>query len=123
MKLTIHRGTHEIGGSCVELCPNSGNARLIIDVGMPLVTPDRLPFEWRCYKNLPQEQLIEQRVLPAVDGLYSHEEPSISAVILSHAHQDHYGFIRFVHPSIPLYMSLGTKSLVEVSTGISHITT
>ena len=23
--LTIHRGTHEIGGSCVELCSNSGN--------------------------------------------------------------------------------------------------
>ena len=115
MKLTIHRGTHEIGGNCVELCSNSGKSRLIIDIGMPLVTPDRLPFEWRHYKDLSQEQLLRQKILPSVDGLYSHQKPSISAVMLSHAHQDHYGFFRFVHLDIPLYMSLGTKSLVEVS--------
>jgi len=115
MKLRIHRGTHEIGGSCVELCSNSGKTCIVIDVGMPLVTPDMLPFEWRHYKDLSQEQLLEQRILPAVEGLYSNQKPSISAVILSHAHQDHYGFIRFLHPDIPIYMSIGTKSLVEVS--------
>ena len=115
MRLTIHRGTHEIGGSCLELCSNSGCTRIIIDVGMPLVTPDRTPFDWSSYKGFSQVELLEQRVLPAVKGLYSCQKPSISAVILSHAHQDHYGFIRFIHPDIPLYMSLGTKSLVEVS--------
>ena len=86
MKLTIHRGTHEIGGSCVQICSNSGKTRIVIDVGMPLVTPDMLPFEWRRYKDLPQEQLLEQGVLPAVDGLYSHQKPSIAAAVLSHAH-------------------------------------
>lgn len=115
MRLTIHRGTHEIGGSCIELCSNSGKTRIIIDVGMPLVTSSGSPFEWRHYKDLPQEQLIGQNILPAIDGLYSYQKPSVSAVILSHAHQDHYGFFRFIHPNIPLYMSLGTKSLVEVS--------
>jgi ribonuclease J len=88
---------------------------IVIDVGMPLVTPDMLPFEWRHYKDLSQEQLLAQKILPTVEGLYSHQKPSIAAVILSHAHQDHYGFIRFLHPAIPLYMSPGTKSLVEVS--------
>lgn len=115
MKLTIHRGAHEIGGSCVELCSNSGKTSIVIDVGMPLVTPDMLPFEWRHYKDLSQEQLLEQRILPAVEGLYSNQKPSISAVVLSHAHQDHYGFIRFLHRDIPVFMSIGTKSLVEVS--------
>jgi len=115
MRLTIHRGTHEIGGSCVELCSDSGTTRIVIDVGMPLVTPNGAPFEWRSYKHLSQEQLIVQKVLPAVDGLYSSQKPSVSAVILSHAHQDHYGFVRFLHPDIPLYMSQGTKSLTEVS--------
>lgn len=115
MKLIIHRGTHEIGGSCVELCSDSGSTCIVVDVGMPLVTPDRMPFEWRQYKSLSQEQLIEQRVLPSVEGLYNHQKLSISAVILSHAHQDHYGFIRFVHPDIPIYMSVGTKCIVEIS--------
>jgi len=115
MRLTIHRGTHEIGGSCVELCSNSGTTRILVDVGMPLAASNGAPFEWRHHKNLSQEQLLEQGVIPVVDGLYSHQKPSVAAVILSHAHQDHYGFFRFIHPDIPLYMSLGTKSLVEVS--------
>jgi len=115
MKLIIHRGTHEIGGSCVELHSDSGKTRIVIDVGMPLVSSSGTPFEWRHYEDLPEEQLLGQNILPAVDGLYSHQEPSVAAVILSHAHQDHYGFFRFIHPDIPLYMSVGTKSLVEVS--------
>lgn len=115
MKLTIHRGTHEIGGSCVELCSDSGKTRIVIDVGMPLVESEGQPFEWRRYKKLTEEGLLAQKVLPAVDGLYAHQKPSISAVLLSHAHQDHYGFVRFLHPSIQLYMSLGTRSLIEVS--------
>lgn len=82
---------------------------------MPLVSSSGTPFEWRLYKDLPQEQLVKQKILPAVNGLYSHQKPSVAAVILSHAHQDHYGFFRFIHPDISLYMSLGTKSLVEVS--------
>lgn len=115
MKLTIHRGTHEIGGSCIELCSSSGKSCIVIDVGMPLVTRDGVPFDWRKYKRLGQEQLLEQGILPAVDGLYGQQEPRIAAVLLSHAHQDHYGFVRFVHQDIPLYMSRGTKSIIEVS--------
>lgn len=124
MKLTIHRGTHEIGGNCVELSTTSGKTRVVIDVGMPLVAPGRLPFEWHHYKDLTQDQLMKQKILPRVKGLYSSQNLSVSAVIISHAHQDHYGFLRFIHPNIPLYMSPGTKSLVEVSnifldTGVS----
>jgi len=32
MKLTIHRGTHEIGGSFVQL--RAGDSRIILDVGI-----------------------------------------------------------------------------------------
>jgi ribonuclease J len=45
MKLTIHRGTHEIGGSCVELCSTSGKARIVVEVGMPLVNAEGSSFE------------------------------------------------------------------------------
>ena len=34
MQACIHRGTKEIGGSCVEVI--SGGKRLIIDLGLPL---------------------------------------------------------------------------------------
>ena len=115
MRLTIHRGTHEIGGSCVELCSASNKTRIVIDIGMPLVNAEGSTFEWRDHKRLSLEQLLEQRILPRVDGLYPNQAASVSAVVVSHAHQDHYGFLRFLHPNIPLFVSKGTRSLIEVS--------
>ncbi len=114
-ELTIHRGTHEIGGSCVELCSNSGNTRLIIDIGMPLVNADMSPFDWGAHRKSTLPQLLAEKILPSVDGLYENDKPAVAAVLLSHSHLDHYGFLRFVHPDIPIYMSMGTKVLTEVS--------
>ena len=114
-ELTIHRGTHEIGGSCVELCSDSGNTRLIIDIGLPLVNADMSPFDWGTHRKSTLPQLLTKKILPPVDGLYENDKPAITAVLLSHAHIDHYGLLRFVHSDIPLYMSMGTKSLAEVS--------
>jgi ribonuclease J len=115
LALTIHRGTHEIGGSCVELCSSSGNTRLILDIGMPLVNADKTPFDWGSHRDSTLSELRLKKILPAVDGLYEDHKPEVAAVLLSHAHLDHYGFLRFVHPSIPVYMSKGTKALTEVS--------
>jgi ribonuclease J len=114
-ELTIHRGTHEIGGSCVELCSSSGNTRLVIDIGLPLVNADRSPFDWGIHRKASLSQLLDRKILPSIDGLYENDKPTVSAVLLSHAHLDHYGLLRFVHADIPVYTSIGTKSLTEVS--------
>ena len=34
MKVCIHRGTHQIGGTCVEI--ESQGKRIVLDVGLPL---------------------------------------------------------------------------------------
>lgn len=71
MQVCIHRGTKEIGGTCIEI--ESGGQRIVLDVGLPLdvVDSDALP-------------------LPSVSGF---EAPDVSllGVIISHPHQDHYG--------------------------------
>ena len=115
MRLTIHRGTHEIGGSCIELFSDSTGPRLILDLGMPLVQSDGTQFEWSEHKEKNIQQLIDSGILPSIEGLYKPSKSPVSAVLLSHAHQDHYGFLQFVQPDIPIYMSPGTKSLAEVS--------
>lgn len=115
MRLAIHRGTHEIGGSCIELSSDSTGARLILDLGMPLVKSDGTQFEWSEHKEKNAQQLMDSGVLPSIRGLYESSESPVSAVLLSHAHQDHYGFLQFVQPDIPIYMSLGTRALTEVS--------
>jgi len=113
MKLIIHRGSKEIGGSCVELV--SGGTSVIVDLGMPLVNERNDPFDKRTLKGKSIGELVNGHVLPAVSGLYADEEREISAVLLSHAHQDHYGFLQYVNSDVPVYMSRGARILIEIS--------
>jgi ribonuclease J len=115
MNLIIHRGTHEIGGSCLEIISESGSTRLVLDIGMPLVNADSTPFNWNAHSQSPVQSLLSGGILPKVKGFYANEEKSVDAILLSHAHLDHYGFLRFCHPDIPVYMSKGSKILLNVS--------
>lgn len=115
MQLVIHRGTHEIGGSCVELKTN--NTRLVIDIGLPLVDEKRELFDFRPYRKLSGPQLIEKKILPNVTGLYRFENTNKlpDSLLISHPHLDHFGLLHFVNPAIPLYMSKGCRKLIELS--------
>ncbi len=62
MKITIHRGTNEIGGNCVEI--TTANGRIIIDVGMPLFKSVGKPYDTGILKKMPKEELLESGVLP-----------------------------------------------------------
>lgn len=113
MKLIIHRGSKEIGGTCVEL--QSRETRIIIDLGMPLVNAQNEPFDSKQLEGKSIPELIESHVLPEVSGLYAGEERSVNAVLISHSHQDHYGLLRYIDPEIPVYMSKGSQALIEAS--------
>ena len=84
MTLTIHRGTHEIGGSCVEIC--SDKTKILIDLGMPLD-----------YDKHTTEEQTEIR--------HNDEEwcKGADAIFLSHAHADHYGFFDLLPDETPIY--------------------
>lgn len=113
MILTIHRGSDQIGGSCVEIQSENG-ARLVLDVGMPLTKPDG--NDWpRGTMVRPSDELRNEGILPNIDGLYADSKPGISALILSHAHLDHYGLAHHVHPKIPVYGSFGTIEMLRAS--------
>ena len=111
MKSVIYRGTREIGGTLIEL--RAGSTRLLLDVGYPLFLNGN-PIDDSIAK-LPPEELLKLGVLPPIGGLYQWDSPDIDGVIISHAHLDHYGLLKYVHPSIPVYLSAGTKTLIEVT--------
>ena len=113
LKIIVHRGTREIGGSCVEL--HSTNCRLVIDMGMPLMKPGGGEFDFREYNSLSGPELVEEGVLPQVEGFYSWQEPAVDGVLLSHAHQDHYGLVNYVHPDISVYLGEGAQKLIELT--------
>jgi len=113
MHLIIHRGTKEIGGSCVEL--KSKNTRILIDFGMPLVDTAGKKFDSNILKHKTIDQLKALKILPDIKGLYKNDKKEIDAIILSHSHLDHYGLFSYVNPEIPIYMSRGAKELIEIS--------
>ncbi len=112
MKIKIHRGTREIGGSCVEL--KSKGKSLILDIGSPLVNSDGSHFEEKSL-NKPITELLENKLLPPIKGLYENKCCNISGVILSHSHQDHFGLAHYVQSNIPVYVTEGTKELINIS--------
>ncbi|MGI6726165.1 MAG: MBL fold metallo-hydrolase [Christensenellales bacterium] len=111
MRITIHRGTKEIGGTLIEL--EAGDSKVLLDAGYPLfLSSESIKDEVSTY---PLVKLLEMGVLPDIKGLYKWDLPQFDAVIISHAHIDHYGLLRFINSAIPVYLSKGTNKIIEIS--------
>lgn len=105
LKLIIHRGARMIGGTCIEL--KTANHRILLDLGMPLMGNDGAELE-------TMDKQDTRRLLPPIPGLDGVSKPRIDAVIVSHAHPDHYGLLKHLPRSIPVWMSEETKALIGV---------
>lgn len=99
MKLTIHRGTHEIGGNCVEI--ESAATRIVVDVGLPLKA-----LEDRAAGRLASRK--DERIAAVF-----RKSPPVAAVLLSHAHVDHTGLLNLVPRNVPVYCSEGTSMMMK----------
>jgi ribonuclease J len=94
MKVCIHRGTQEVGGTCIEI--ESQGKRIALDVGLPLEAADSIES------------------LPWVDGFRERHE-SLLAVVISHPHLDHYGLARYLLPNTQMIMGAGTERILKAS--------
>lgn len=118
MKLIIHRGTHQIGGTCVEL--RSSETSIILDYGMPLTASAGKEFNESSLQDRTAAELIKERVLFDIPGLYKGQEPKISGILISHSHKDHYGLLKFVHTDIPVCVSEGALKLIHMLNVFTH---
>ena len=108
MQVTIHRGTKQIGGSCVEV--RSGNDRILLDLGLPLAAPGE---DGPQTKGRTVAELVRDGTLPGIAGVYAGGSPDVRAIVLSHVHQDHTGLAGFAHPDIPVFATEGTWALTD----------
>lgn len=113
MNLSIHRGTNEIGGSCVELW--SDNTRIVIDFGMPIVDSFRNEFDFKKYSKMSADELVAKSILPNIPGIYQANAQKVDGIIISHPHPDHYGFLNFVGSHVPIFMGAATHDIIKLS--------
>ena len=96
MRICVHRGTQEIGGTCVEI--ESQGKRLVLDVGLPLDAPDPETFP-----------------LHPVRGFNAADE-SLLAVVISHPHQDHYGLAHRLPDETPFLIGKAAETILAAAT-------
>jgi ribonuclease J len=94
MRVCIHRGTKEIGGSCVEI--ESSGDRILVDIGLPL------------------DPQLTDIPLPPVSGL-EHSDPSLLAIAISHLHLDHYGLAEKISEDVPFLIGEGARKILKAS--------
>src|SRR5208282_734968 len=75
MRIIIHRGSREIGGTCIQV--STAKTTILLDLGLPLSPKSR---------NLDVTALRPD------------------AVLISHSHQDHYGLINNLYSEVPVYI-------------------
>jgi len=109
MELTIHRGTNEVGGSCVEI--NSNTTRILIDMGLPLD-----PVGSSAGKTMPV-QAGGKGLPPSLNFRHT----KIDAVLISHPHQDHFGLLPMLPTDVPIYMSKGCETLIGIATYFNQV--
>jgi ribonuclease J len=102
VRVRIHRGASEIGGNCIEIA-GADERRVVLDVGRPL---------WAGWDDEVE--------LPDVPGLRG-SDPSLLGVVISHPHLDHYGLVRKVDPSVPIYTGREAAALVQTASFFSPI--
>ena len=96
MNIIIHRGTHQIGGSAIEISTKS--TRIILDFG--------------------NELSLDEKYIPInldIDGV-TKGIPDCEGIIISHYHMDHLGQLTSVFPEIPLYMGELSKEVAMIAT-------
>src|SRR4051812_47537219 len=102
MRVQIHRGTQEIGGSCIEGAADDGR-RILLDLGRPL-------WAERCQKVK----------LPSVAG-FAEPDASLLALVISHPHIDHYGLATGLQVDVPMFIGEEAASLLNAASFFSPI--
>lgn len=96
MRVCIHRGSHQIGGSCVEV--EQDGQRLLLDLGLPL------DAEYNDSCHIPAG-------IAGLDG----NDPNLLGILVSHPHLDHFGLLAHISPNILVGMGGAARRILATA--------
>jgi len=122
VKLTFFGGVNEIGGNKILL--EDKHARVFLDFGLSFAGEAQYFSGYLCARSVNGAgDYLEFGLLPNLVGLYAkemikntkikYEKPLFDALVLSHAHIDHIGYLPFIHEEIPVYCGECTKTIID----------
>lgn len=90
MRVRIHRGTKQIGGTCIEL--ESNGDRIVLDYGLPL-----------------DGEASDLALVPQILG------DDLRGVVISHPHLDHYGLLHHLPEGVPVLIGEAARRIIGVA--------
>jgi ribonuclease J len=114
-RVSVLGGVGEIGGN--KILVEDKDARVLLDFGMSISQRSRFFSDPYVSPRRP-ESLLSLGIIPGIDGVYSWDtrETRLDAIVLSHAHLDHYGYLSMVHREVPVYCGETTERLMAAIT-------
>ncbi len=117
VKITIYGGAGEIGANKILIEDQGHDVKFFLDFGKSFETMR----EFYDFPVAPRslEELIQVGATPDIPSLYhkpstkNQKASDIDAVVLSHAHTDHSGYIPLLNRSIPIHMGECTRTIYE----------
>lgn len=101
VQITIHRGTHQIGGCATEI--EYDGERVLIDLGANLPGSEK------------EAALSDEQLLDSVFGV--DRKRKFDAILFSHYHGDHYGLYKEIPKENPLYIGSCAKQILHIIAG------
>jgi len=129
MNLTFYGGINEIGGNKVLL--EDRGTKVFLDFGTSF-SKEGIYFEFPELRPANIDDLFKTNVLPRFKNFYrsSKGKPFVDAILISHAHVDHYGYVPLVREEIPICTGRYSRDLIKIRTrtyyqtwdkGIGHL--
>ncbi len=121
--ITFHGGVKEIGGN--KFLVEDKGTKIFMDFGMSFSQEGQYFSEFvKARSSNSLVDLMELGMLPRIEGIYRQDyaefmglgqqkERAVDAVLLTHAHLDHCGYLKYLRPDITIYCSEESRIIME----------
>jgi ribonuclease J len=111
-KIKLYGGVNEIGGTKI-LLESEKEGKIFLDFGRSF-SQERQFFDPPFLQPREEKHLLSLNILPRLPGLYKQDtaDCEIEGILISHAHTDHFDYVRYVKDTIPIFCHRVSREII-----------